>query len=112
MGMSYEPLRKSYARGLLKQIVQNGFKFELECDNEELLPPTSSIEDGVAMMFEVDECTVYVLNKAGETLSWVWWLNYNDWDESISDYGTSLDRAIDLAEWNDNFILNLSRGRL
>ena len=55
MGMSYEPLRKAYARGLLKQIVQNGFRFELECENEELLPPTSSIEDGVETYKELEK---------------------------------------------------------
>tara|TARA_R110001632_G_scaffold28705_8_gene76423 strand:- start:13398 stop:13718 length:321 start_codon:yes stop_codon:yes gene_type:complete len=102
--MDYEGLRRSFAKGLLSLIVDNGYKFELECEGEELLDPTSDISAGVDMMFEVDECTIYVLDKDGEASGWVWWMNCNDWDESISDYTMNLETKLNILEWSDKFL--------
>ncbi len=105
--MNYFELRKAYARRLLSLIVEKGYSFELECDGEELLDPTSNVDDGADMMFEVDECTLYVLGKGGEAVGWIWWLNCNNWDESISDYTVSLDKTLNLSEWSDELVQNV-----
>jgi len=86
---------KNYAKELFKLIEGKGYIIECESEHE----PIS--KDDV-LKHQVDDATIYILDKDKIDIGWIYWTFWNDWDESISDYTSDLDKILNL----DGFIKN------
>ena len=83
---------KKYLKELFKFIEGKGYTIECECEGEEITKDEA--------LTQVDETAIYVIDKDGHSLGWIYFLFWNDWDESISDYTLELEKILGL----DDFI--------
>ena len=83
---------KQYLKELFKLIEGKGYTIECECEGEEITKDEA--------LTQVDETVIYVIDKDGHSLGWIYFLFWNDWDESISDYTLELEKILNL----DGFI--------
>ena len=83
---------KKYLKELFKLIEGKGYTIECECEGEEITKHEA--------LTQVDETAIYVIDKDGHSLGWIYFLFWNDWDESISDYTLELEKILGL----DDFI--------
>jgi len=83
---------KQYLKELFKLIEGKGYTIECECEGEEITKDEA--------LTQVDETAIYVIDKDGHSLGWIYWTFWNDWDESISDYTLELEKLLNL----DDFI--------
>ena len=81
-----------YLKRLFNHIESKGYIIECECEGEEITKDEA--------LTQVDETAIYVIDKDGHCLGWIYFLFWNDWDESISDYTLELDTILNL----DGFI--------
>ena len=84
---------KKYIKELFKLIEGKGYKIECECEHEPIT------KDDV-LNHQVDDATIYILDRDDIDIGCIEWTFWNDWDESISDYTLELDKIINL----DDFI--------
>jgi hypothetical protein len=83
---------QKYLKELFKLIEGKGYTIECECEGEEITKDEA--------LTQVDETAIYVIDKDGHSLGWIYFLFWNDWDESISDYTLELEKILNL----DGFI--------
>jgi hypothetical protein len=83
---------QKYLKELFKLIEGKGYTIECECEGEEITKDEA--------LTQVDETVIYVIDKDGHSLGWIYFLFWNDWDESISDYTLELEKILNL----DGFI--------
>jgi len=83
---------QKYLKELFKLIEGKGYTIECECEGEEITKDEA--------LTQVDETAIYVIDKDGHSLGWIYWTFWNDWDESISDYTLELEKLLNL----DDFI--------
>jgi len=83
---------QQYLKELFKLIEGKGYTIECECEGEEITKDEA--------LTQVDETAIYVIDKDGHNLGWIYWTFWNDWDESISDYTLELEKLLNL----DDFI--------
>jgi len=83
---------RQYLKELFKLIEGKGYTIECECEGEEITKDEA--------LTQVDETAIYVIDKDGHSLGWIYFLFWNDWDESISDYTLELEKILGL----DDFI--------
>lgn len=83
---------KQYLKELIKLIESKGYTVDIECEGE----PITQHE----ALTQVDDAHIYIIDKDGYSLGWIYWTYWNDWDESISDYTLELDKILNL----DGFI--------
>ena len=83
---------QKYLKELFKFIEGKGYTIECECEGEEITKDEA--------LTQVDETAIYVIDKDGHSLGWIYFLFWNDWDESISDYTLELEKILGL----DDFI--------
>ena len=84
---------RQYLKKLFKLIEGKGYTIECECEHEPIT------KDDV-LNHQVDDATIYILDKDRLDIGWIYWTFWNDWDESISDYTSELDKILNL----DDFI--------
>lgn len=83
---------RKYLKELFKFIEGKGYTIKCECEGEEITQDEA--------LTQVDETAIYVIDKDGHCLGWIYFLFWNDWDESISDYTLELEKILNL----DDFI--------
>jgi len=83
---------RQYLKELFKLIEGKGYTIECECEHEPITKDEA--------LTQVDDAVIYVIDKDGHSLGWIYWTFWNDWDESISDYTLELEKILNL----DDFI--------
>ena len=84
-----------YLKRLFNYIESKGYTVDCECEGEGITKDEA--------LTQVDETAIYVIDKDGYSLGWIYWTYWNDWDESISDYTLELEKILKLdefIEWN------------
>jgi hypothetical protein len=89
---------QKYLKELFKLIEGKGYTIECECEGEEITKDEA--------LTQVDETAIYVIDKDGHSLGWIYFLFWNDWDESISDYTLDLDKILNLDGFIKSFTYN------
>ena len=84
-------MHKKYLNKLFNHIEKSGYTFECECEGEEITKDEA--------LTQVDHTHIYIIDKDGHSLGWIYWTFWNDWDESISDYTLDFDKILDLDNW-------------
>jgi hypothetical protein len=90
---------KRYAKELFKLIEGKGYTIECECEHE----PITKDE---VLKHEVDDATIYILDRDKIDIGCIEWTFWNDWDESISDYTSELDWILGLDGFIKRFTFN------
>ena len=84
-----------YLKRLFNYIESKGYTIDCECEGEGITQHEA--------LTQVDDAVIYVIDKDGHSLGWIYWTYWNDWDESISDYTLELEKILKLdefIEWN------------
>jgi len=84
-----------YLKRLFNHIESKGYTVDCECEGE-------GITQNEALT-QVNDAHIYIIDKDGYSLGWIYWTYWNDWDESISDYTLELEKILKLdqfIEWN------------
>jgi|TARA_R100001460_G_scaffold91954_1_gene133828 hypothetical protein len=84
---------RQYLKELFKLIESKGYKIECECEGMEITKDEA--------LTQVDETAIYVIDKNGHSLGWIYWTFWNNWDESISDYTLELEKILKLDKFID-----------
>jgi len=91
---------KKYLKELFKLIEGKGYTIECECEHEPITKDEA--------LTQVDECVIYVIDKDGHSLGWIYWTFWNDWDESISDYTLELEKILNLDDFINRYTYMVS----
>ena len=86
---------RQYLKELFKLIEGKGYTVDCECEGEGITKDEA--------LTQVDDAHIYIIDKDGYSLGWIYWTFWNDWDESISDYTLELEKILKLdefIEWN------------
>ena len=84
-----------YLKRLFNHIESKGYTIDCECEGEGITQHEA--------LTQVDDAHIYIIDKDGYSLGWIYWTYWNDWDESISDYTLELEKILKLdefIEWN------------
>jgi len=84
-----------YLKRLFNHIESKGYTVDCECEGEGITQHEA--------LTQVDDAHIYIIDKDGYSLGWIYWTYWNDWDESISDYTLELEKILKLdefIEWN------------
>jgi len=90
---------KKYIKELFKLIEGKGYKIECESEHEPIT------KDDV-LNHQVDDATIYILDRDNIDIGCIEWTFWNDWDESISDYTLELDKIINLNDFIKRYTFN------
>ena len=84
-----------YLKRLFNYIESKGYTVDCECEGEGITQDVALTQD--------DDAHIYIIDKDGYSLGWIYWTYWNDWDESINDYTLELEKILKLdefIEWN------------
>ena len=84
-----------YLKRLFNYIESKGYTVDCECEGEGITQHEA--------LTQVDDAHIYIIDKDGYSLGWIYWTYWNEWDESISDYTLELEKILKLdefIEWN------------
>lgn len=84
-----------YLKRLFNYIESKGYTVDCECEGEGITQHEA--------LTQVDDAHIYIIDRDGYSLGWIYWTYWNDWDESISDYTLELEKILKLdefIEWN------------
>ena len=107
---------KPFIQTIVEEATNKGGFYSIECGGEEYQELTNDISllcnqksgDKYIGVNNLDECYINIYDADKEHRGWLFWIQYNDATDRLSDYATRIENYIDIDkisdEWIDNYL--------